>query len=484
MNIRNQRETCERAKTSSLHAKEILMTHSDPDAMNTWLQHIRVLAEDIGPRGSTTETERQAAGYCEQVLSGLGLEPRVEAFQSATTLFGFHLLNATAMLVSVLVYPMAGRIGAALALILSVICMSSLSLELLFKNNPIRRLLPRRLSRNVMATIPPSGEHKRDIILVGHVDTNHSSIIFRNPKTIYAWRVFSSICAVSFYLQIILYGIGLVTQAPILWPWLALPTAISAVIMIAFMVEGELAPFSKGANDNATGAGLVLTLGEQLANTPLQHSRVWLVCTGCEEVKHYGVIDFYRRHLDELVNPRAVVFEMLGRDNPGYLVRESTINLFTIHASPELVTLAASVAKQHPELHAHPTRAAGGHTEMADAIRFGVPAITIAGIAENATGYNYDGPNLYWHHKDDTLDNLIPDKLDRSYAYVWELVKTIDGQGSDGDKVAAAASVPGSIEPQVVFPATEGLMESRYPKSNRPEAQPVPAEQANHGKDA
>ena len=382
------------------------------------------------------------------------------------------------------IHRRAAALLAALALILSLICTSSLSLELLFKHNPVRRLLPRRLSRNVIATIPPSGEHKRDIILMGHVDTNHNSVIFRNPKTIYAWRVFSSICAVSFYLQVILYSVGLVTQTPILWPWLALPAALNAVIVIAFMVEGERAPFSKGANDNATGAGLVLTLGEQIANAPLGHSRIWLVCTGCEEVKHYGAIDFYRRHFGELVNPQAVVFEMLGRDNPGYLVRESTINLFTIHASPELITLAASIAKQHPELHAHPTRAAGGHTEMADAIRFGVPAITIAGIAENATDYNYDGPNLYWHHKDDTLDNLLPDKLERSYAYVWELVKAIDGQGSDGHEVAITAGIPGSIEPQVVFPATEGLLESRYPKSNRPETQPVPTEQANHVKDA
>ncbi len=45
------------------------------DAVPVWLEHIRVLAEDIGPRGSTTEGERRGAEYCAQVLEQLGLTP-------------------------------------------------------------------------------------------------------------------------------------------------------------------------------------------------------------------------------------------------------------------------------------------------------------------------------------------------------------------------------------------------------------------------
>ena len=45
----------------------------------------------------------------------------------------------------------------------------------------------------------------------------------------------------------------------------------------------------------------------------------------------------------------------------------------------------------------------GGHTEMADALLAGVKAITIAGINEGGTRLNYDGPDLYWHHKDDVV---------------------------------------------------------------------------------
>lgn len=462
------------------------MTDSDPHALNTWLRHIYVLAEDIGPRGSTSEEERQAADYCRQTLSDLGLAPRIETFQSATTLFGLHVVVAAGMLLSFFVYPLAGRIGAMLALALAVLCMSSQSLELLFRDNPIRRLLPRAGSQNVVATIPPLGEHRRDVILMGHLDTNHAGFIFRSTSTVNAWRIFSSICAFTCYVQIIFYGVGLLTQWPLIWPWLTLPAAINALIFGAVMLEAELAPLSKGANDNATGAGLVLVLGEQLAGTTLEHTRVWLVCTGCEEVKHYGAADFYERHRDELVNPQAIVFEMLGRDGPGYLLRESTINLFTIRASVEMVNLAASVAHQHPHLGAHPTRVEGGHTEMADAIRAGVPAITIAGIDEGGVCFNYDGPHLYWHHKDDVPANLIPNALERNHAFVWELVQAIDAQDAahhEQDDLKGVAHLPGIIEPHVLFPAGTGLVESRYPKANPQAVQSTSVEHVPQVKD-
>ena len=57
------------------------------DAVQVWLEHIRSLAENIGPRGSTTEGERRGAGYCAQVLKQLGLAPQVELFTSARSIF-------------------------------------------------------------------------------------------------------------------------------------------------------------------------------------------------------------------------------------------------------------------------------------------------------------------------------------------------------------------------------------------------------------
>ena len=49
------------------------------------------------------------------------------------------------------------------------------------------------------------------------------------------------------------------------------------------------------------------------------------------------------------------------------------------HADPGLVKLAEEIAAKHPELAAHPAQINGGNTEMADALRLGIPAITLGG---------------------------------------------------------------------------------------------------------
>ncbi len=404
--------------------------HTDPRHIDIWLQHIRALAEDIGPRGSTTEAERRASQYCEQVLAKLGLAPQIESFTSATTMFGYHLTVGLYVLAAFAIYPLAGRVSAATSLVLAFTAIYSEIRELRYLNNPVRRVIPKAPSQNVIATVEPSDEHQQDLILIGHVDTNRCSILFRNPHWVDFWRVAGSLIFFSFLIQVFIYTAGLITQAAIIWPTLSLQSLFFALALVAFMLEGELAPFSAGANDNATAAGLVLSLAERFSAEPLRHTRVWCVCTGCEEVKHYGAIDFFRRHHTEFVNPKALVFEMLGRDGPGYLVFERSVSIFRFNASAEMVSLAEQITASCPELGAHPTWVDGGHTEMADAIRVGVPAITLIGLYEQGSKWNYDGPTLYWHHREDTVDKMIPEVLDRNYAFAWAFIQALDAEAT------------------------------------------------------
>ncbi|MFX1485224.1 MAG: hypothetical protein ACFFCP_18745, partial [Promethearchaeota archaeon] len=46
-------------------------------------KHVEHLSVVIGPRGSTTSGEKQAAEYAEQVYKNLGLNPLSESFRSA-----------------------------------------------------------------------------------------------------------------------------------------------------------------------------------------------------------------------------------------------------------------------------------------------------------------------------------------------------------------------------------------------------------------
>jgi hypothetical protein len=393
--------------------------------LRIWNQHIHHLAGEIGPRGSTRDGERRASAYCARVLTGLGFKPQTEPFVSATSGYLTHLTVGLLMLTAFIVYPLGGRVSAIVGALIAVLALAFESLELGFRPNPLRWLLPKGDSQNVVATIPPAAEHRQDLVLIGHVDTNHASLTFTSIGWVDFWRITAPLVFLSFAFEVVLYVLGAVFGW--VWVWQAsIISAVGALILIAVCVQAELSPFSPGANDNATGVGLVLALAEHFQAEPLAHTRVWLACTGCEEVKHYGAIDFFERHQAEMLNPKSLVFEMLGRDGPAWLEQEVIVPPFAYNADSEMVAILKQLAADHPEWNAHPTRVFGGHSEMADSLRVGIPAVTLIGIGPGGTPLGYSGPALFWHHIDDTPDKIDQRALERAYALTWAFIRSLD----------------------------------------------------------
>jgi hypothetical protein len=70
------------------------------------------------------------------------------------------------MLVIFAVFPLGGAVTAGIAALLSVVVIVSELQELGLYANLFRVLVPKAESQNVFATIPSSGAHERDIVLV------------------------------------------------------------------------------------------------------------------------------------------------------------------------------------------------------------------------------------------------------------------------------------------------------------------------------
>jgi hypothetical protein len=393
---------------------------NDMDAVNRyvsiWQGHIKTLAEDIGPRGSTTEKEKEASEYCERTFKQLNLDPLMETFESAKSIYHPHLLASIFMLLAFLIYPLLGRTSAAIAALLSLISLASQLLELSFRDNPFRRLVPKGSSQNVISILPPKKEHKQDLILIGHVDSHRTPLIFRSPTWVKLYQTFTTIAFILGVLQVFLYLIGTITLWRWIWP-VTILSALGSVTLAAICIQADRTPFSAGANDNASSTGLLLTLARHIQEEPLNHTRVWLVCTGCEEVQHYGAIDFFHRHRSMLVNPVAVVFEMIGCAGPSWLTKEGIIIPF--HSDQHLVQLAEQIAEMHPQLGAYPSQIQGGNTEMADALRVGIPAITLCGMGPK-------GEMPYWHQVQDTYDKMDLEVMARAYEFGWKYITAID----------------------------------------------------------
>ncbi|MBN1246966.1 MAG: M28 family peptidase, partial [Anaerolineae bacterium] len=360
---------------------------------------------------------RAGSEYCQKVLDELSLAPQMEHFMSATSIFVPHLMASVAMLVSFAIYPLFGRASAVLAAAIALTSLISQLLELGFRDNLFRRLAPKAESQNVVAVTPPAGEHRQDLILIGHVDSQRTPLVFRTPTWVKVYQTFTTVAFVLSVVQVVLYIAGAITQWAWIWP-VTILSALSAVALAAMCIEADRTPFTAGANDNATAAGLVLTLARHFQEQPLRHTRVWLVCSGCEEVQHYGAIDFFRRHRAEFVNPVTVVFEMLGCSGPSWLTKEGIIVPF--RSDPQLARMAEALAQAHPELGAYPSEIKRGNTEMSDALRVGIPAITI-------TGQGPKGEMPYWHQVGDTVDKLDPEVMARAYRFVWAYLAAIDG---------------------------------------------------------
>jgi hypothetical protein len=391
-------------------------SNSSKPPASSWLEHIRVLAVEIGPRGSTTEGERKGAEYARDQLKRLGLDPTWETFKSARSIFLPHLIGSFMMLIAFIIYPLGGTITAVISALLSILVLVSELQELGFQDNLFRRVVPKAESQNVHAIIPPSKEHRQDLVLVGHLDSQRTPFIFRSPKHVTAFNYIILVVFITFIAQVLLYTLSIFLPMP--WAWFAtMPTALAALLLALICIEADSTPFTAGANDNASAVGMVLALAEQLRKNPLEHTRVFAVCTGCEEVQHYGMIDFYKRHRAELKNPKAVVFEMLGCAGPAWLTSEGIIVPFKADAG--LSSLLEQLSAEHPEWCAYPVKISGGNTEMADAIRNKVPAITI-------TGTRKDGVSPYWHQKGDTFDKMDRDVMDRAWELTTTLIARID----------------------------------------------------------
>ncbi len=240
-----------------------------------WLAHIRALAVDIGPRGPTTEGERRGAAYCAETFRRLGLAPQVEGFTSARSIFQPHLLAASGMLLAFALYPLAGPASAAVAAVISFAALASDLLELSFIDNPLRRIVAKGPSQNVVAVVPPAAEHRQDLVLIGHIDTQRTPLVFSTPRWVGAYKAFTTVAFVVFAAQVLLYVLGAFTGWRWIWP-ATVPCALCAVLLMALCIQAERTPFTAGANDNASAVGLVLTLAEALISRPLQHTRVWL----------------------------------------------------------------------------------------------------------------------------------------------------------------------------------------------------------------
>ena len=386
------------------------------------LDHIRHLAATIGPRGSTTPQEREASRYVQERFEAAGLETRWEAFRAPVSGWRPFALAATTGLVALALVQFGARPGAAAAALLMTVATVSVFLEMYFRPNALRPLVAKGESQNVWARVSAAGPAARRVVLVGHVDTHRTPWVFSSPARLAFFRVVTTLGVAGFVVGSLLFTLVALLDHDALRTWSLLLAPVFLTVL-ALTVQPDLTPYTEGANDNASGAAVVLSLAERLAREPLARTEVWALATGCEEVGSYGAQAFIARHARDLRDAYVISIDnVAGRDaGPCYTTVEGMV--FPLRPAPALVAAAERVAAARSELGAYALPYTTLHTDATAFMSRGVASLSLVGLTR-------DGVIPDWHQLGDRLDRVDARSVERTEAFVLALLHELDANAS------------------------------------------------------
>lgn len=382
------------------------------------LTHIRYLAERIGGRGSTRQGQREAAVYVAMHMQKLGLrQTSLEKYRGARSTYRpFALAFLLALAGVTLTWLAVGRWAEFTAAACSALAAWGMLRETDIRPNWMRLLLPTAQTQNTVGVIPSTGEVRRKVVLCAHLDTHRTPIFYSSP----GWNKLFSLLVGGAFASMVLNAFLYLLAGFTGWSWLgwlALVAALMQVFALGMCLHADFTPFSPGANDDASGVGIILALARHLTAQPLAHTEVWIALTDNEETGAQGINAFLNAHAAELgADAVYIILDMVGRGKIGYITEDGLIRRYPTH--PRALELARTAAKNQPKLGIIEH---GGlaYTDALACTQRRLVALTLDSLPP-------PGEWAHWHAMTDTVDNLDEQTLSDALTYTWELLRLVD----------------------------------------------------------
>jgi hypothetical protein len=366
-------------------------------------------------RYSTTEGEREAAGYLKSRLEQIGLSPEIEPFQCQTTFSSIYAIIYGGLFLAILLYYFTPWPGFLFMLFMAIIFIGEQTT--LF--SPLSKVVPRGVSQNVIAKIPARESRQGTLVLVAHYDTSKTSLAFA-PATV---RFLRPLYVVSLFLLASAIVVMILCMIPgmvgIFWlkTYLALP-AVYLFYMTLLMFERDLrGRFVNGAADNATGAAVVMELARWLKQTGgIKDQETWILLTGAEEVGMAGMAEFIKNHGKNLDKHKTLImnFDNLGGGKLCYIKREGM--LYKLSSDPRILALADELSREE---------------KFQEIQGRDFNALTLDTLVPHSRGYrviafmglNKHGVPYPWHWFNDILENVDREVMYKAADFAKELIK-------------------------------------------------------------
>ncbi|MBO8126906.1 MAG: M28 family peptidase [Firmicutes bacterium] len=385
--------------------------------MKELMTHIRKLAVDIGPRGSATAAEAEAAKYVTAKFTEYGLEAWSQQFKSITTFSWSYLLYFLFPTVSVLIAQAEPWFAAAVM----IFGAGGFLLEL--NSWPVlSRLLPKAESINAIARRKGDNVSCTKVVILAHLDSSKAALNFK-PGIVENFRKSFVMMVVSMLVP----AVALLIFALTGWFWLLVVAGIFALYLLitaGFLLHREAwNRYTHGANDNASGVAVLLGLARDAGKGAFPGLDLWFVATGSEEAGTFGAAAFLAEYGDELRDAYFINLDNVGAGVVHYMAGEG---MFPTHrADRDLLALANKVQAENPELGVKE----GVYTLMSTDV---LPVLVrgYKGISFLATR-NGLLPN--WHWVTDTYENVEEATVETCYRFVGKMLEKIAQEFESGE---------------------------------------------------
>ncbi|MGI5853488.1 MAG: M28 family metallopeptidase [Bacillota bacterium] len=293
-------------------------------------------------------------------------------------------------------------------------------------NLPTVSLLSAAEGRNIVVEAGPQ-DARQEIIIGAHYDSKTD--LFDHE----AREFFHNFGAISLGLIILIAIAALVLQKPFassntLLLILLIPAIIGVLgaTGLALSMGGGFLRSDKspGARDDGTAVAIMMTLAEDLANDPAlsENWRVKLIFFGGEEVNMQGSAAYVAEHRSELLAANAKLINLECLAGQGPLRHHSGSGTFLRHYSSDarLISLVEQVAEELRQ----PVEPAGFmYDDSAAFLKAGIPAVS---LSHSLPGH----PDSY-HNGKDSIDKVMPGKMEETVTLLKELITEIGWQGAN-----------------------------------------------------
>ncbi|MBI5566822.1 MAG: M28 family peptidase [Chloroflexi bacterium] len=395
--------------------------------------HARLLSEQIGPRGATSPEEQRAAEYARDQLQQSGISnARVEAFRSPrsgwlplTIAFsvavwstiicwaGFYLIYIPRSAVGGEGSARSPALGALIGAILCAFSAWTIYRLATYHQHPLHKWLSTATSHNAVGHIAAAGPATQHVVLVANVDTAPDSWVFRTPRRTRLFYGALRLAAASLLLSIIFFVLGALEA----WGFAFVAAGLCGFVQsagILLTIQADQGDFSAGANDNASGVGVVLALAQQLREAPLKQTEVWVVLAGSHTLGNGGLRSFMQQQPDLAKTAWFVGCQQVGLgDRVAYVRREGWLPRTTRADVRNLIERAATDrAGQSPRPITTPRA-----TPIGAALWRGCKSVCVVMDKQAKNG-----------KADEAVTRLQLPALQQAHDYLGALLKMIDGQ--------------------------------------------------------